>query len=666
MADFLYKGVVDWFLKQVAEGELAAGHKMPSLRSLSKQLKLSLNTVIHGYDILTEEGWVESRPKSGYFVCHRSTSKNAHVLAGDRVKRLTDENAKLIWSALSHRAALVDQSDAFLLPGPRTAEAELPVPGKGHLAVREAVADHLKRLGIKTRSGNVWLARSAVSIFNQVVQSLTKTGDQILVITPCDPRLLGGLQSLHRDVLCLQAGDRGVDLDEAIRCIRDNDIRLIVFPSQFAFPAGQEISNLSLRRWLTIINEINIPAVEWDLASHLGYKASPLMSYKSLDTEDRVIYIGGVESKGSDRNAAWCIPSRYTILEGAFLSADFALNDSQQQALSDALLGTQKHSLSKRSRQIWSLSEKAKAILESKLGDSIRFAYSKGGMALWMQMEKKPSESDMAIVAAKHRHAIVPGNLMAFEADASDWLAINVTYPQMEELAVMLAAFIKANDQSLLADPEPVSEEAELDIAVEQEQLATESDSDADEASILSEDGISEGDISESRVAEDGSSETDAFEADALESDVFETDTLETSSIEDDTAGVERAEDDIAEGQSVENESCVEDALEPQDADEALLEETIEESLEASLEAPEVALEEASLTSEESEASSEQVADHGSEQSSETDSLDVSEEDTERAEQADEEGMTDTEKSRDAAKEPLYNPMLDLINHDFG
>jgi|OM-RGC.v1.000687982 Transcriptional regulators containing a DNA-binding HTH domain and an aminotransferase domain (MocR family) and their eukaryotic orthologs len=666
VADFLYKGVVDWFLKQVAEGELAAGHKMPSLRSLSKQLKLSLNTVIHGYDILTEEGWVESRPKSGYFVCHRSTSKNAHVLAGDRVKRLTDENAKLIWSALSHRAALVDQSDAFLLPGPRTAEAELPVPGKGHLAVREAVADHLKRLGIKTRSGNVWLARSAVSIFNQVVQSLTKTGDQILVITPCDPRLLGGLQSLHRDVLCLQAGDRGVDLDEAIRCIRDNDIRLIVFPSQFAFPAGQEISNLSLRRWLTIINEINIPAVEWDLASHLGYKASPLMSYKSLDTEDRVIYIGGVESKGSDRNAAWCIPSRYTILEGAFLSADFALNDSQQQALSDALLGTQKHSLSKRSRQIWSLSEKAKAILESKLGDSIRFAYSKGGMALWMQMEKKPSESDMAIVAAKHRHAIVPGNLMAFEADASDWLAINVTYPQMEELAVMLAAFIKANDQSLLADPEPVSEEAELDIAVEQEQLATESDSDADEASILSEDGISEGDISESRVAEDGSSETDAFEADALESDVFETDTLETSSIEDDTAGVERAEDDIAEGQSVENESCVEDALEPQDADEALLEETIEESLEASLEAPEVALEEASLTSEESEASSEQVADHGSEQSSETDSLDVSEEDTERAEQADEEGMTDTEKSRDAAKEPLYNPMLDLINHDFG
>ncbi|WCN15338.1 GntR family transcriptional regulator [Marinomonas mediterranea] len=666
MADFLYKGVVDWFLKQVAEGELAAGHKMPSLRSLSKQLKLSLNTVIHGYDILTEEGWIESRPKSGYFVCHRSTSKNAHVLAGDRVKRLTDENAKLIWSALSHRAALVDQSDAFLLPGPRTAEAELPVPGKGHLAVREAVADHLKRLGIKTRSGNVWLARSAVSIFNQVVQSLTKTGDQILVITPCDPRLLGGLQSLHRDVLCLQAGDRGVDLDEAIRCIRDNDIRLIVFPSQFAFPAGQEISNLSLRRWLTIINEINIPAVEWDLASHLGYKASPLMSYKSLDTEDRVIYIGGVESKGSDRNAAWCIPSRYTILEGAFLSADFALNDSQQQALSDALLGTQKHSLSKRSRQIWSLSEKAKAILESKLGDSIRFAYSKGGMALWMQMEKKPSESDMAIVAAKHRHAIVPGNLMAFEADASDWLAINVTYPQMEELAVMLAAFIKANDQSLLADAEPVSEEAELDIAVEQEQLATESDSDADEASILLEDDISEDDISESRVAEDGSSEADAFEADALESDVFETDTLETSSIEDDTAGVERAEDDIAEGQSVDNESDVEDTLEPEDADEALFEETIEESLGAPLEAPEVDVEEASLASEESEASSEQGVEKGSEKSSETDSLDVSEEDTERAEQADEEGMTDTEKSRDAAKEPLYNPMLDLINHDFG
>ncbi|TDO97462.1 PLP-dependent aminotransferase family protein [Marinomonas balearica] len=619
MADFLYKGVVDWFLQQVAEGVLTPGNKMPSLRSLSKQLKLSLNTVIHGYDILTEEGWIESRPKSGYFVCHRSTSKNAHVLAGDHVRRLSEENAKLIWSALSHRAALVDQSDAFLLPGPRTSEAELPVPGKGHLAVREAVSDHLKHLGIKTRSGNIWLARSAVSIFNQVVQSLTKTGDQILVVTPCDPRLLGGLQSLHREVLCLQAGDRGVDLDEAIRCIKENDIRLIVFPSQFAFPAGQEISNLSLRRWLAIINEINIPAVEWDLASHLGYKSSPLMSYKSLDTEDRVIYIGGVESKGSDRNAAWCIPSRYTILEGAFLSADFALNDSQQQALSDALLSTQKHSLNKRSRQIWSLSEKAKATLEAKLGDNIRFAYSKGGMALWMQMGKKPNESDMAILAAKHRHAIVPGNLMAFEPDSSDWMAINVTYPHMEELASMLAAFIKANEASAVIEPEAASVEASEETF--EETLEEAHDENSNEEHVV-EESLSEEDLVEESTIDD-TDEGFGSAPDTTSDTVFE----------------EPEASESTQDNSQDNASN--DAVE-EIGEEAEVEEVDDETIESD------------LNSEENE------------QSEQTTENSVAGAADEPNEAVTEESISDTEKGRDAAKEPLYNPMLDLINHDFG
>ena len=83
MAEFLYQGLVDWFQDQVEQNKLTAGDKMPSLRKLAKEQGMSLNTVIHGYELLSQQGWIESRPKSGYFVCHQSQVRPAIMLAAD-------------------------------------------------------------------------------------------------------------------------------------------------------------------------------------------------------------------------------------------------------------------------------------------------------------------------------------------------------------------------------------------------------------------------------------------------------------------------------------------------------------------------------------------------------------------------------------------------------
>lgn len=467
MADFLYKGVVDWFLDQMSQDALAPGDKMPSLRALSKQLGLSLNTVIHGYELLSEDGWIESRPKSGYFVCHRSATKPASLMAGEALRFLENTGAKAAWSCLAHRSALVDQSEDFLAPSARTEEADLPILGKGHMAVREAVSEHLKGLGIKNHASQLWLGRSPLTIFTQTVQTLTQRDDAVLLITPCDPRLSSTLQSLGRRVISLAAGERGVDLDLVIRCLRDNAIKLLVLPGQFAFPAGQVISNLSLRRWLAIIDELMLPTIEWDLCSHLAHRAGSVMTYKSLDSADHIVYIGGIETKGVDRSASWCLPGRHhALLEGAFLSIDMALSDGQQNALSDALQSTSKRSLAKRARQVWANSERIKAHLETHLKDQVSFALSKGGMGLWMRLETPLSQEDMTALLANYRHALVPGALMSDEPDAEYWLAINVTLDDVEPLAKKLAERLALKEVM----SEPIAElelESELSEATE-------------------------------------------------------------------------------------------------------------------------------------------------------------------------------------------------------
>jgi GntR family transcriptional regulator/MocR family aminotransferase len=55
----------------ILQGRIAPGARMPSSRKLAEQLSISRNTVVHAYEALLIEGYVDSRPASGMFVTSR-------------------------------------------------------------------------------------------------------------------------------------------------------------------------------------------------------------------------------------------------------------------------------------------------------------------------------------------------------------------------------------------------------------------------------------------------------------------------------------------------------------------------------------------------------------------------------------------------------------------
>lgn len=64
----LYQQLYDAIVRQIREGGLPVGEKMPGKRSLASQLAVSVNTVDTAYQMLVAEGYLESRPRSGFFV----------------------------------------------------------------------------------------------------------------------------------------------------------------------------------------------------------------------------------------------------------------------------------------------------------------------------------------------------------------------------------------------------------------------------------------------------------------------------------------------------------------------------------------------------------------------------------------------------------------------
>ena len=68
LAKPLYQQLYESLSAQIRSGRLRPGDKLPGKRSLAGQLAVAVNTVDTAYQMLVAEGYLEARPKSGFYV----------------------------------------------------------------------------------------------------------------------------------------------------------------------------------------------------------------------------------------------------------------------------------------------------------------------------------------------------------------------------------------------------------------------------------------------------------------------------------------------------------------------------------------------------------------------------------------------------------------------
>lgn len=70
----IYTQIYKYIRREIESGRLTCRDRLPSTRSLAAHLQVSRNTIDMAYGQLIDEGYIESSPKRGYFVCDISTN----------------------------------------------------------------------------------------------------------------------------------------------------------------------------------------------------------------------------------------------------------------------------------------------------------------------------------------------------------------------------------------------------------------------------------------------------------------------------------------------------------------------------------------------------------------------------------------------------------------
>lgn len=104
----MYKQVTDQIKDAIASETLKPGDKLPSIRELSLELKISIITTKRAYSDLENEGYIFTRPGLGSYVADINKEK----LQEEKLMEISDTLTKIIKTAEKFN---ITQDDIFAL-----------------------------------------------------------------------------------------------------------------------------------------------------------------------------------------------------------------------------------------------------------------------------------------------------------------------------------------------------------------------------------------------------------------------------------------------------------------------------------------------------------------------------------------------------------------------
>lgn len=300
----MYLQLYHHFRDSIADGRLAPGDRVPSVRTLASELGMARGTVEMAFQVLVSEGYFETRGAAGTVISprladHAESTSTAAVRPG-AVARDTSAYALKETGTLPFQLGL-PALDAF----PRktwarlcgrhqrtlhTASMTYPDPA-GHEELRRAIATYLGiSRGIACSHEQVFITTGYRGALDLIRHTLLKADD---VGWYEDPGYLYARIFLERAGLRLQPVP--VD-DEGLRVADGTTLapgaRFAVVTPTHQSPMGVALSlprRLELLDWAS---RRKAWIIEDDYDSEFRYHGRPLPALKSLDHDERVLYTG--------------------------------------------------------------------------------------------------------------------------------------------------------------------------------------------------------------------------------------------------------------------------------------------------------------------------------------------------------------------------------------
>lgn len=443
--------IVEGMRRLIADGSLRAGTKVPSIRQFAHAHEVSVFTVVEAYDRLVAQGWLVSRPHSGFFVRRRpAVAGAASVPAGNAAPF----DSMWYLRKIFENRHLSMKPGCGWLPGPWLFEegvrrglramagdaVELGGYGdpKGYAPLREWIREQMAEQEIAVGTEQVLLTQGSSQALDLAARRLVRAGDAVLVDDPGYANLLFSLRFLGAKLVGVPRTPQGWDLAALERAIVEHKPRVFFTQPRLQSPTGSVAQLAHLHRVLQLAEKHDLTLVENDIYADLD--PEPRASLAGLDQLARVLHVSSFSKTVSPNLRVGFVVAHPDVVEdlaqlkmiSGLTSSEFAERLAHG-ALTDARW--RKHLKGLREKLAQSHERVAARLVD--MGFEL-FSEPKAGMFLWARHADMPDAAETANKAAEHDILLGPGHLFSADLAAGPWMRFNVAFCDDERVYAFL------------------------------------------------------------------------------------------------------------------------------------------------------------------------------------------------------------------------------------
>jgi DNA-binding transcriptional MocR family regulator len=306
---YRYEELARFITTLVDGGTLLPGTRAPSLRSISRDSKVSMATALQAYRLLEDRGVLQARPQSGFYVARRpalrkppTTSRpparaTAVTVSGVIVKLLehaSDQNLVPLGCAIPSTDLLgAGRLDRLLARTAREKGAEYNIytGPRGDLRLRREIARRALRWGQALSPEDIVVTVGCTEALVLSLRAVARPGDTIAIESPTYFGLLHQLKALDLKAIELPThATEGIDLDALQAVLSQNRVAACLFSSSFNNPLGCTMPDAKKLAVLDLLARHDVPLIEDDIYGDICFAGERPRPFMALDRRSNTIY----------------------------------------------------------------------------------------------------------------------------------------------------------------------------------------------------------------------------------------------------------------------------------------------------------------------------------------------------------------------------------------
>ncbi len=449
---FKYDQVSRYINDLVEKGELKPGDKAPSLRKLSKQLGVSISTVSQSYLSLEDQGILNARPQSGFFINALANQinnipKSATTLGQPRKVRFGELFEEIFLSANNPRIvpfgtakpsmefmpvkSLTRTTRSIISRHPQKCMDYCFPPGDRKL--REQIAHQYEHTSTRVSPDDVIITSGATEALSLSLHAVAKRGDIIAVESPTYFAVLRLIEKMGMLALEIDTDpETGMELESLEDAFDTMDIKAVLASPNISNPLGSLMPEDKKRELVNMLAERDVPLIEDDVYGSVYFGDKQPRAAKAYDLNNIVLSCSSFsKSLAPGYRIGWVLAGRYRNkvleLKQATFSATSSIN---QLAMAEFLSsGQYDRHLVRLRKTMRDQIEKGRYMIAKNFPEGTCISNPQGGNVVWVEMPRGCNCIEIFNRALQKNIGVTPGVLFSATRRFKNYLRINCGFP---------------------------------------------------------------------------------------------------------------------------------------------------------------------------------------------------------------------------------------------